>query len=116
MPSDKIRKVLFNFRRPMARRMPVGARSCLCADPNLDALAADSVLFRNHYCQASPCGPARTSHADGHVHDESSQRCGMARRSIRGSQTWRWKCARPATIPRCSATPTPVRPSPLCAG
>src|SRR5262249_10124787 len=29
--------------------------------PNLDALAADGVLFRNHYCQASPCGPARTS-------------------------------------------------------
>lgn len=29
--------------------------------PHLDALAADGVLFRNHYCQASPCGPARTS-------------------------------------------------------
>ena len=29
--------------------------------PHIDALAADGVLFRNHYCQASPCGPARTS-------------------------------------------------------
>ncbi|PON11991.1 hypothetical protein C2W62_41950 [Candidatus Entotheonella serta] len=29
--------------------------------PNLDALAADSVLFRNHFTQASPCGPARAS-------------------------------------------------------
>jgi arylsulfatase A-like enzyme len=29
--------------------------------PHLDALAAEGVLFRNHYAQASPCGPARTS-------------------------------------------------------
>src|SRR3546814_10100037 len=29
--------------------------------PHLDALAAEGVLFRNHYCQASPCGPSRTS-------------------------------------------------------
>ena len=29
--------------------------------PNLDALAADGVLFRNHYAQATPCGPSRTS-------------------------------------------------------
>lgn len=29
--------------------------------PNLDALAAEGVLFRNHYTQASPCGPARCS-------------------------------------------------------
>lgn len=27
--------------------------------PNLDALAADGVMFRNHFTQASPCGPAR---------------------------------------------------------
>ena len=31
------------------------------ATPHLDALAADGVLFGNHYTQASPCGPARTS-------------------------------------------------------
>lgn len=29
--------------------------------PNLDALAADGVLFRNHFAQASPCGPSRAS-------------------------------------------------------
>ena len=29
--------------------------------PNLDALAAEGVLFRSHYCQPAPCGPARTS-------------------------------------------------------
>ena len=29
--------------------------------PNIDALARDSVLFREHYAQATPCGPARTS-------------------------------------------------------
>lgn len=29
--------------------------------PHLDALAADGVLFRNHFSQCSPCGPARTS-------------------------------------------------------
>ncbi len=29
--------------------------------PNLDKLAADGVLFKNHYAQAAPCGPARAS-------------------------------------------------------
>jgi arylsulfatase A-like enzyme len=29
--------------------------------PHLDALAADGVLFRNHYAQCTPCGPSRTS-------------------------------------------------------
>lgn len=29
--------------------------------PNLDALAADGVLFRNHFTQCAPCGPSRTS-------------------------------------------------------
>ncbi|MEX0922822.1 MAG: alkaline phosphatase family protein [Rhodovibrionaceae bacterium] len=33
----------------------------LVKTPHLDALAAEGVLFRNHYTQASPCGPARTS-------------------------------------------------------
>lgn len=27
--------------------------------PNLDALAAEGVLFRNHYTQSAPCGPSR---------------------------------------------------------
>ena len=29
--------------------------------PNLDRLAADGVLFKQHYAQATPCGPSRTS-------------------------------------------------------
>lgn len=42
--------------------------SCLSArghpcvrTPNLDALAAEGVLFANHFAQCSPCGPSRTS-------------------------------------------------------
>ena len=27
--------------------------------PNLDALAADGILFKRHFAQASPCGPSR---------------------------------------------------------
>ncbi len=29
--------------------------------PNLDALAADGVLFRRHFAQCAPCGPSRAS-------------------------------------------------------
>jgi arylsulfatase A-like enzyme len=29
--------------------------------PHLDALAAEAVAFTNHWCQASPCGPSRSS-------------------------------------------------------
>jgi arylsulfatase A-like enzyme len=29
--------------------------------PHLDALARDGVLFKNHFTQCTPCGPARTS-------------------------------------------------------
>nr|WP_321457871.1 sulfatase-like hydrolase/transferase [uncultured Cohaesibacter sp.] len=29
--------------------------------PNLDAIAADAVLFRNHYCATAPCSPARAT-------------------------------------------------------
>ena len=29
--------------------------------PNLDALAADGMLFRNHFGQCTPCGPSRAS-------------------------------------------------------
>jgi arylsulfatase A-like enzyme len=31
------------------------------ATPNLDALAADGVLFKRHFANASPCGPSRSS-------------------------------------------------------
>jgi len=29
--------------------------------PHLDALAADGVVFRNHFAQCLPCGPSRAS-------------------------------------------------------
>lgn len=33
----------------------------LVRTPTLDALAAEGVLFRNHYTQCAPCGPSRAS-------------------------------------------------------
>jgi arylsulfatase A-like enzyme len=61
MSSDRIRKVLF-ISADQWRGECLSALGHPCVrTPNLDALAADGVLFRNHYCQASPCGPARTS-------------------------------------------------------
>ena len=33
----------------------------LVQTPNLDRLASEGVLFRNHWTQAVPCGPARAS-------------------------------------------------------
>lgn len=45
--------------------------------PALDALAADGVLFRNHYAQALPCGPARASMLTGlYMHNHRSVRNG----------------------------------------
>ncbi len=29
--------------------------------PNLDRLAADGVVFEQHFAQATPCGPSRSS-------------------------------------------------------
>jgi len=61
MASDKPRKVLFiSADQWRGECLSALGHSCV-RTPNLDALAADGVLFRNHYCQASPCGPARTS-------------------------------------------------------
>lgn len=45
--------------------------------PHLDALAADGTLFRRHYTQASPCGPARASLFTGlYMHTHRSVRNG----------------------------------------
>ena len=43
-----------------ARCLSVLGHDCV-RTPHLDALAADGVLFRNHFAQCSPCSPARTS-------------------------------------------------------
>ncbi|HJS32431.1 MAG TPA: alkaline phosphatase family protein [Alphaproteobacteria bacterium] len=46
--------------------------------PNLDALAADGVLFRRHYAQTSPCGPSRASILTGlYAHTHRSVRNGI---------------------------------------
>jgi arylsulfatase A-like enzyme len=61
MSADQVRKVLF-ISADQWRGECLSALDHTCVrTPNLDALAAEGVLFRNHYCQASPCGPARTS-------------------------------------------------------
>ena len=61
MPDHAPRKVLF-ISADQWRGECLSALGHACVrTPHLDALAANGVLFRNHYCQASPCGPARTS-------------------------------------------------------
>ncbi|MGE0716511.1 MAG: alkaline phosphatase family protein [Alphaproteobacteria bacterium] len=45
--------------------------------PTVDSLAADGVLFRNHFTQAAPCGPARASLFTGlYLHNHRSLRNG----------------------------------------
>ena len=61
MAMDQIRKVLF-LSADQWRGECLSALGHPCVrTPHLDALAAEGVLFRNHYCQTSPCGPSRTS-------------------------------------------------------
>src|SRR5579872_880540 len=46
--------------------------------PHLDALAREGVLFRRHFTQASPCGPARASLLTGlYAHNHRSVRNGV---------------------------------------
>ena len=46
--------------------------------PHIDALAADGVLFKNHFSVASPCGPARASLLTGlYSHNHRSVRNGI---------------------------------------
>ena len=41
--------------------------------PNLDQLASDGVIFKNHYAQAVPCGPSRASMYTGmYLHNHRS--------------------------------------------
>jgi arylsulfatase A-like enzyme len=50
----------------------------LLKTPNLDALANDGVLFKQHYAQATPCGPARASLYTGlYMHNHRSLLNGM---------------------------------------
>ena len=57
----------------MARRLPLGRSGHPCLrTPHLDALAGGGVLFRRHFAQATPCGPARARPAHRHVRAEPS--------------------------------------------
>ncbi|MCH8097265.1 MAG: sulfatase-like hydrolase/transferase, partial [Proteobacteria bacterium] len=61
MAKPAVRNVLF-ITADQWRSDTLGAVGHACVKtPNLDRLAADGVLFRQHYTQGSPCSPARTS-------------------------------------------------------
>jgi len=59
MPRDAIRNVLLIAADQWRGDAFSALGHPVVKTPHLDALAADGVLFRNHYTQASPCGPAR---------------------------------------------------------
>jgi arylsulfatase A-like enzyme len=61
MPTESNRKILFISADQWRGECLSALKHPCVKTPHLDALAADGVLFRNHYAQASPCGPSRTS-------------------------------------------------------
>src|SRR3546814_14552470 len=61
MSETAIRKVLFIAADQWRGECLSAIGHPVVRTPHLDALAAEGVLFRRHYCQASPCGPSRTS-------------------------------------------------------
>ena len=61
MPARTNRKILFiSADQWRAECLSAAGHPCV-RTPHLDRLAGDGVLFRQHYAQASPCGPARAS-------------------------------------------------------
>jgi arylsulfatase A-like enzyme len=61
MPSREPRKVLFiSADQWRGDCLSALGHPCL-STPHLDRLARQGVLFRQHYAQCAPCGPARTS-------------------------------------------------------
>ncbi len=61
MPPRHLRKILF-ISADQWRGECLSALGHACVKtPHLDALAAEGVLFRQHYTQTSPCAPARAS-------------------------------------------------------
>lgn len=59
MTPSGIRNVLFCVADQWRADALSAAGTAGAHTPNLDALAADGVRFTQHWCQASPCGPAR---------------------------------------------------------
>jgi arylsulfatase A-like enzyme len=61
MTSSGIRKVLFISADQWRGECLSALGHPVVRTPHLDELARDGVLFRSHFAQASPCGPARAS-------------------------------------------------------
>jgi arylsulfatase A-like enzyme len=61
MPNREPRKVLFISADQWRAECLSALGHPTVKTPHLDRLAAEGVLFRRHYAQCSPCGPARTS-------------------------------------------------------
>ncbi len=60
--TDKARRNVLFITADQWRGDSLSALGHPCArTPRLDALAAEGLLFRNHFTQATPCGPARAS-------------------------------------------------------
>ena len=59
--SEKSRKILFISVDQWRGECLSALGHPMVKTPNLDALAADGVLFQRHYTVCAPCGPARTS-------------------------------------------------------
>lgn len=60
-PSEGPRNVLFVVLDHWRANALAAMGNPLIKTPHLDALAADSVLFRRHFGQCAPCAPARAS-------------------------------------------------------
>jgi arylsulfatase A-like enzyme len=61
MPTSQIRKILFISADQWRGECLSILGHPMVKTPHLDQLAREGVLFRRHYAQCSPCGPARTS-------------------------------------------------------
>lgn len=60
-PNRDARKILFLSADQWRGECLSALNHKLVATPNLDRLAGQGTLFRRHYAQCSPCGPARAS-------------------------------------------------------
>ena len=61
MPPSEPRKVLFISADQWRGECLSNLGHACVRTPHLDRLASQGVLFRRHYAQCAPCGPARTS-------------------------------------------------------
>ena len=78
--------------------------------PNLDALAADGVLFTKHYCQAVPCGPSRASLHTGQYlmnHRSGTNGTPLDRRHVNWAQAVRAAGYDPVLFGYTDTTPDP---------